>query len=128
MQAAMKISHKAETPHQIPTAIFVDSWCKLVIFPASLTHTPVMNPANQLPSRIFQSKTLGRLTGRIFSNAAVIRGGKPLFILALIAKIFCSPSIPQIIGDPLGSLIGIPQGIVRCSLFLTKLTTIFNKI
>jgi len=41
----MKISQRAEAPHQSPTAIFVETWCKLVILPASLTFIPVKNPA-----------------------------------------------------------------------------------
>lgn len=75
--------------------------------------SPDVKPANQLGSLILQSKTLG-LPGRNWNNiwkngAASIAEGRPQFIEALIATILRNPSI------------------VRCSLFLIKLTAILNR-
>ena len=71
--------------------------------------SPDVKPANQLGSLILQSKTLGLGTGIIFGKAASIAEGRPQFIEALIATILRNPSI------------------VRCSLFLIKLTAILNR-
>jgi len=71
--------------------------------------SPELKPANQFGSLILQSKTLGLGTGIIFGKAAFIAEGRPQLVEALIATILRNPSI------------------VRCSLFLIKLTAILNR-
>jgi hypothetical protein len=68
-----------------------------------------VKPANQLGSLILQSKTIGLGNLIIFVKAASMVLGRPHFIEALIDTNLRNPSI------------------VRCSLFLIKLTAFLNR-